>query len=291
MTYFHSSLIASALTVSLASSAAYAYESCNVDLSAGFTINASSIEFLQAESENDEKQRSLYKIVDGKKLLIDNQKIELSDTQQTLVQKYDEKIRHLVPQVRDVAIEGVDLAVDGVNLAFNDLLGEGNKVAADLTKELTLIRAEVVAKLSIEKGISVGIDGLESEELLGKDFDKRIETAVEKAVLNSMGSILIAMGQQMMTAKGDGESFETRMEKFGESIEHEMTARSAVIEEKAQAICVNIAKVDALEEQLKAEVKLLAKTNVFTVTQGHGEETQTTTKYSLNTNRLNDSDN
>jgi hypothetical protein len=271
MTYFHSSLIASALTVSLASSAAYAYESCNINLSAGFTINASSIEFVQAQGENDEKQRSLYKIIDGKKLLVDNQNIALSDAQQALVQKYDEKIRHLVPQVRNVAIEGVDLAVEGVNLAFNALLGEGNNVAADLTKELTLMREDVVTKLSIENGISVGINGLENDELLGKDFDKRIESAVEKAVLNSMGSILIAMGQQMMTAKGDEESFDTRMEKFSESIEDEMTARTAVIEKKAHAICVNIAMVDEIEEQLKAEIAPLSKTNVFTVTQSFNE--------------------
>ena len=278
MTYFHSLLIASALTVSLASSAAYAYESCNVNLSAGFTINASSIEFVQAQGANDEKQRSLYKIIDGKKLLVDNQNIELSDAQQAMVQKYDEKIRHLVPQVRNIAIEGVDLAVEGVNLAFNALLGEGNNVAADLTKELTLIREDVVTKLSIENGISVGIDGLESDQLLGKDFDKRIESAVEKTVLNSMGSILIAMGKHMMTAKGDEESFDSRMEKFSESIEHEMTERTAVIEKKAYAICVNIAMVDEIEEQLKAEIAPLSNTNVFTITQGYGEEIQTTNK-------------
>ena len=271
MTYFHNSLIASALTASIASSAAYAYESCNVDLSAGFTINASSIEFVEAQGENNDKQKSLYKIVDGKKLFVDNQNIELSDAQQVLVQKYDEKIRHLVPQVRNIAIEGVDLAVDGVHLAFNGLLGKGNNVAADLTKELALIREEVVAKLSIENGISVGIDGLESEELLGKDFDKRIETVVEKAVLNSMGSILIAMGQQMMATDDNEESFETRMENFGENIEHEMTARSAVIEKKAEAICLSIAMVDEIEEQLKAEIKPLAKINVFTVTESFNE--------------------
>ena len=272
MTYFHYTLIASALTVSLASSATFAHESCNVDLSAGFTINTSSIEFLQEGSEHDGKQRSLYKIIEGKKLLIDSQNIELTGTQQALLQKYDEKIRQLVPQVKSVAIEGVDLAVDGINLAFNGLLGEGNSVAADLTKELTLIREHVIANLSIEKGISVGVDGLASEELLGKDFEQRIESAIEKAVLNSMGSIMIAIGQQMMAADGDGQNFETRMENFGETIEKEMTVRSAQIEKKAQALCLSIAEVDALEEQLKGQIKPLADTNVFTVTVEHDED-------------------
>lgn len=272
MTYFHATLIASALTVSLASSAVYANKSCNVDLSAGLAINASSIEFLQDEAGKDEKKRSLYKIIDGKKLLVDNQHIDLSDDQQALVKKYDEKIRSLVPQVKNVAIEGVDMAIEGVNLVFNGLLGEGNAVAADLTTELTLIREQVSTNLSIEHGVSVGVEGLESEGLLGKDFDQRIESAVEKAVLNSMGSILIAMGQQMVASDGDERNFETRMENFGENIEHEMTTRSAIIEKKAEALCISIAEVDALEEQLKIEIEPLARINVFTVTQKHYEE-------------------
>jgi hypothetical protein len=272
MTYFHPTLIASALTLSFASTAVYANTSCNVDLSAGFSIKADSTEFLQAEGDNNEKKRSLYTIIAGKKLLVENQEITLSDDQQALVNKYDEKIRHLVPQVKSVAIEGVDLAIEGVNLAFNGLLGEGNAVAADLTTELTLIREQVSTNLSIEHGVSVGVEGLESEGLLGKDFDKRIESAVEKAVLNSMGSILIAMGQQMVASEGDERNFETRMENFGENIEYEMTSRSAVIEKKAEALCISIAEVDALEEQLKLEIEPLAGFNVFTVTQKHYEE-------------------
>ncbi|HBY88402.1 MAG TPA: hypothetical protein DEO86_21325 [Colwellia sp.] len=272
MTYFHSTLIASALTLSFASSAAYANTSCNVDLSAGLAIKVNSIEFLLAEDDSDEKERSLYTIIDGKKLLIENQEIKLSDEQKNLVKKYDEQIRHLVPQVKDVAIEGVDLAIEGVNLAFNGLLGKGNAVAADLTTELTLIREQVSTNLSIEHGVSVGVEGLESEGLLGKDFDKRIESAVEKAVLNSMGSILIAMGQQMVASEGDERNFETRMENFGEKIEHEMTTRSAVIEKKAEALCSSIAEVDALEEQLKLEIEPLAGINIFTVTQKHYQE-------------------
>jgi hypothetical protein len=272
MTYFHVTLIASTLTATLASSAAYAHQSCNVDLSAGFTINENTIEFLQANDDNNKEQRSLYTITGGDKLTVGTDKVALTRSQQAIVKQYDAKIRQLVPQVKSVAIEGVDLAVEGVNLAFNGLLGEGNAVATDLTKELTLIREQVVNNLSIEKGISVGVDGLESEELLGKDFDQRIESAVERAVLNSMGSILMAVGQQMMTADGSENSFETRMENFGDTIEQEMETRTAQIEEKSQALCVNIAKLDEIEERLKAEVESLATTNVFTVTQSSSDE-------------------
>ncbi len=268
MTYFHTTLIASSFTAALISSTVYANESCSVDLSAGFKINKNSIEFLQ--SGNESKDQTLYRINEGSKLFVGNKKLALTAKQKTLVKQYDGKIRQLVPQVKSVAIEGVDLAIDGVNLAFNGLLGEGNAVGADLTKELNLIRDQVTSNLTIENGISVGVDGLESEELLGKDFEQRIESAVEKAVLNSMGSILMAVVQQMMA--GDEGSFETRMEDFGNTIEHEMTTRSDQIEAKAQALCLNIAKLDVLEEKLKAEIEPLATTNVFTVTQSSSDE-------------------
>ncbi len=270
MTYFLTTLIASSFTAALVSSTVYANESCSVDLSAGFKINKNSIEFLQ--SGNESKDQTLYRINEGSKLFVGNKKLALTAKQKTLVKQYDGKIRQLVPQVKSVAIEGVDLAIDGVNLAFNGLLGEGNAVGADLTKELNLIRDQVTSNLTIENGISVGVDGLESEELLGKDFEQRIESAVEKAVLNSMGSILMAVGQQMMAGDGDEGSFETRMEDFGNTIEHEMTTRSEQIEAKAQALCINIAKLDALEEKLKAEIEPLATTNVFTVTQSSSDE-------------------
>ena len=77
---------------------------------------------------------------------------------------------------------------------------------------------------------------------------------------------MVAVGKQMMSADDDGQNFETRMEKFGETIEQEMTVRSAQIEKKAQALCLSIAKVDMLEEQLKTEIEPLASINVFTVT-------------------------
>ncbi len=270
MKFIQPTLLATALTASFASSAVYAHESCNVDLSAGFTINPTTIEFLQ--EENGQENRSLYKITDGKVLSVGGSEVSLSGSQQQLVEKYDAKIRQLVPEVKNVAIEGVDLAVDGVNLAFNGLLGEGNSVAADLTKELKLVREQVATNLTIENGITIGVDGLESNELLGEDFEQRIESAVEKAVLNSMGTILIAVGQQMMTADGDEQSFETRMEEFGENLEQEMNARADKIEAKAEKLCVSIAKLDVLEEQLKAEIEPLNNTNVFTVTQNEHED-------------------
>ncbi len=273
MTLAQTAFIASVLTASFASIDVNAHNACNVDLTAGLSINTDAIEFFESNVNKNEDNHNLYKITQGKYLFIDDKNIELNQSQQALISKYDATIRQLVPQVKSVAIEGVDLAIDGIDLAFNGLLGEDNDVSADLTQELKEIREQVKTKLSIDKGITVGVDGLEGEALLGKDFEQRIEKLVEKTMLNSMGSILMAMGKQMISSDVQEASFEERMEEFADTIEQEMSARAEKISAQAQALCRNIAKVDNLEEQIKDNIKVLAHVNVFTVTHSqYGEE-------------------
>ncbi|MEI6893397.1 MAG: DUF2884 family protein [Colwellia sp.] len=275
MISFHRVLTTMALTSTLLTSTAlyakevYVDESCHVELSAGFTINANSTEFLAESSEEKNEKISLYKITQGKTLFVGSELVELNNTQQKLVNEYDAKIRQLVPLVKHVVIEGINSAAEGVNLAFNGLLGEGNPLAVNLTQELMLMRSQVEANLSIEKGISVDRDGLAGEALLGKDFEQGIKSSIEKAVLNSMGSILLAIGQQMIASDGKEQSFEVRMKNFSDNIKQEIALRTAKIAQKSQELCVKMVKIDALEEQLKTEIKSLATTNIFTVIQGN----------------------
>jgi hypothetical protein len=272
MTIVQTAFIASILTASFAPIDVNAHNACDVDLTAGISINHNTIEFFKAKASKNEDSRNLYKITQGKYLFIDKQSIELSQSQQALISEYDARIRQLVPQVKNVAIEGVDLAIDGIGLAFIGLLGEGNNVSADLTRELEEIREQVTTKLSIEEGVTLGIDGFEGEDLFGKDFEQRIEKLVEKTVLNSMGTMLMAMGKQMISADDKEESFETRMEKFADSIEQEMSVRADTIKAQAQGLCRSIVKVDSLEEQLKDNIKSLSHIDVFTVTYGQYDD-------------------
>jgi len=247
------------------SKALYAHDSCDVDLDAGLTINESSIEFF----DPDNNQHVLYSIDKNYQLMVRGDIVALNDEQQVLVEQYSTSIRAMVPQVRNVAIEGVDLALEGVNLAFNELLGEGNDVGANLTQELSSIKEEVAERFTIEHGFTLG----ENDELLGEQFEQRIESAVEKAVMGSMGSLLVALGQEMMFSGGDNDAFETRMESFGENIEHEMELRVGKIEREAERLCLAVIEIDQLEEKLKSSISPLADINVITakLTRSHDE--------------------
>jgi hypothetical protein len=245
----------------------YAQDACNIELDAGFTLNDTTLEFFNAAQDSEHNKQTLYKIDNDQRLTVHGQGIALNDHQQALVTQYAMSIRAMVPQIRTIAIEGVDLALEGVNLAFNELLGEGNNVGAKLTQELSTLRDEVATRFTAEHGItinenSVNNEGFTGEDILGKEFEQRIKSAVETAVINSMGSLLITMGQEMLFSGGDTNAFETRMDNFGDSIADEMELRAEKIKLKADALCLAIVDIDQLEEKLKTSIVALANINV-----------------------------
>lgn len=261
-------LTAGAIISALTTTSVSAHDSCNVNLDAGFSINQTAIEFL------DDQDKSLYKIVNDNTLMVAGNEVALSSSQQALLTDYSTSIRKVVPQVQTIAIEGVDLAIDGVNLAFNELLGQGNDLGAELTQELTIVRQEIDSRLSVEQGFTIGANGIENGDFLGDEFEQRIESVVEKAVMNSMGSLLVAIGQEMLFSGGDTDAFEARMESFGENIEQQMELRAEKIEHKAEKLCLAVVEIDQLEEQLKSSIEELANIDVISTKQNHNDDHQ-----------------
>lgn len=255
---FNNTLFVATIVATLSATSVLAHNSCDVELEAGININSNSIEFF-----NEKKKNTLYKIDKDENLILDGETIDLDDEQQALVTQYSTRIKAMVPQTRNIVIEGVNLALEGVNLAFDELLGEGNDVGADLSYELSKLKTQVSTRFTLANGVTIGEDGLEGDELLGDEFEQRIESTVEKAIMRSMGSIMMALGQEMISSGGDSNAFETRMENFGEYMEHEMEARADKIEQEANKLCIAVVEIDKLEEQLKAIVEPLADINVI----------------------------
>jgi hypothetical protein len=254
-------LIASALI--LVSSTTFAYEmsfssnSCDADISGGIRITPVALEF----SKN---QKPLYRIVNNEELFVNGEKVDLTYSQQSLVSDYSKRIRAVVPEVRLIAIDAIDLASDGMNLAFNELLGADNDISVEITAQLAEIRQEVDEGFASNKEIYFDEDGFSGEDFFSEDFEQRIENAVEATVQNSIGSLMIAVGQQMLFSGGDMDAFETRMENFGEKIEREMEARGEEIEKRGETLCQSIVVIDKLEGQLADEVEALSGIDLIT---------------------------
>ncbi|GHE86862.1 DUF2884 family protein [Thalassotalea profundi] len=246
-----------ASTSAFAHNASFSTDSCNVEIEGGISITNDSLTF-------SKDKKSLYKI-ENNELFVSDKKVQLTDSQRSLLTQYSTSIRAVVPEVKGVALDAMDLAVDGVNLAFNELLGEGNSVGRELTTELGKLRSEIQFKFDENKTISFDEDGFDGEEFFGEEFEQRIESLVETTITNSMGSLLIAVGQELLFSGGDPDAFEARMEKFGEQIEYEMESRGEQIEKRGEALCGSIANIDNIEELLKSSIDELSDTNFLTV--------------------------
>jgi septation ring formation regulator EzrA len=143
------------------------------------------------------------------------------------------------------------------------LLGEDNTVGQDLITELTKLRQQIDVNLSDEHDIIIGVDGLESDDLLGEDFEQRIESALEKAVMGSMGSLLVALGKQMIN--DDDQGFENKIDTFSQTLEREMESRANIIEDKVEKLCSDFVKLEMIETQLQESIAELQPINVFNV--------------------------
>jgi hypothetical protein len=232
--------------------------SCDVALQGSVRIEKNSIEFLKDE-------KSQYKIINDQELIINNQKVDLNNKQQALVNDYAVSIRNTVPKVKNIALNAIDLATEGVTLALNELLGENNTAVKNLTTELTQVRSEVNHYFTDNKSIYFDENGVKGHDFLSNDFEQRIEALVEETVQSSIGNLLVAIGQEMLTSGGDMKAFEAKMEKFGERIENEMELKASTLETEADSLCKSVAQIDNLEEQLKNAVPMLNQTNVLTV--------------------------
>jgi hypothetical protein len=240
-----------------------AHQSCDIELSAGLTIKPRSITFFEQGSGRGNSERALYTIMDSKSLSIRGEKILLTHEQLTLINAYDIHIRQLVPKVKNIAIEGVDLAIDGVSITFNSLLGEDNTVGQELITELNVLKQKIDVNLSGEHDIIIGVDGFESDVLLGEDFEQRIESAMEKAVMGSMGSLLVALGKQMISDEEHG--FENKIDTFSQTIEREMESRAKIIEDKVQKLCSDFITLEMIETQLQESIAELQSINILNV--------------------------
>lgn len=254
--------------VSFISAPLFAANNCQVELSTAMHIDSNTTAFIEDKADTSRESGSvkiLYTIENNKELSIGKQKVQLTALQQKLISQYDIKIRSLIPEVRAVATESIDSAIEGITVAFSDFLGRNNRVTKGLNKKLTALKTQINNNLDINKGIDIGIEGLASENLLGHDFEQRIQRDIQQVVINSMGDILMVLGQKMLLSGGQGPDLETQINNFRMTIDHEIQTRTAEIGKKTNLLCADAIVLDELEEKIRHDIPQLKAINVFTV--------------------------
>ncbi|WP_105201140.1 MULTISPECIES: YggN family protein [unclassified Pseudoalteromonas] len=223
-----------------ANSLSFGSEQCNIEFK-----NDVRIEPQRLQITNTNNQHLVYS---SGLLEVDGQPVELNAEQQQALDDYTDKVRTYMPEVAQIALDGVKIAgvaLEEVGAAFGI---SHNEALSDIVENIGIN----IEQTFYQDGAFVM--GKQSFEQLGNDiesqFDEDFEQAVEQAMVQSIGSIFIALGSELLGSGGDMDEFEQRMERLGEQVEQRVELQASQIEQRADALCHSFSELAQQEAQL-----------------------------------------
>ncbi|MBE0364718.1 hypothetical protein PULV_a2472 [Pseudoalteromonas ulvae UL12] len=229
-------------------------ESCNIDIQQTLKISPNILEI-----ENNDHQ--VMQIDQQGRLFINQQEVDVTSAQQTMLMQYADGLRANMPQVAEIALEGVKIA----GIALDEV---GTAFGLHNTDSMTRLMDEVSVKIneSFYQDGSFVIDQsnfTNIENHFDEQFDQEIERAMEEAVMNSIGSLLVSLGSELLGAGGNMEEFENRMTRMGEQIELKVEAQAHQLEARADALCGSIEQLAQTEKTLQQSLPILKGYDLF----------------------------
>lgn len=221
-------------------SISFGSERCDIEFKNDLRLDPQSLEITNANNQ--------HLVFAHGQLTIDGQIVDLDAQQQQAFTDYADGVRTYMPEVAQIALDGVKIAgvaIEEVGTAFgiqhSDALKDlVNQIGVNIEATFYQNGAFVMGKQSFEQ---LG-DDIEAQ------FDEDFEQAMEQAVLQSIGSVFIALGSELIGSGGDMEEFEQRMERLGEQVEQRVELQAANIEKRADALCLSFTELAQQEQQL-----------------------------------------
>ena len=219
---------------------------CNVSLNYDLSVKPN---MMVVSDNGDEKYR-----IEQSQLYVDGKKVQLDNEQIKLLNQYSDEVYDQVPQVIDLVNDAMEMASGAVSITMNSLLGDdaGGKI-----DELMKGIEERVAKVAYQDGSEFYLGATEST--IDNAFDNEFEQQIEDAVKNSIGSIMISLGSQLISSEGGSfdekiASFEQKMEQMGKDIETQIETKAQSLEYKADAMCDNFEALASLETKVRQAI-------------------------------------
>ncbi|WP_144213582.1 YggN family protein [Shewanella donghaensis] len=230
---------------------------CNVALNYDVTVEPQKLSF-------SEKGAELYRVELGK-LYVDGKQVELNDEQTELLSDYSEKVSQQIPEIIDLVNDAVILATDAVSMALTPIFGDAT--GAKLDELLAGIQTRV-DQAAYQQGDKFYLGA--TEDSLENAFNEEFEQEMEQMIKNSMGSFMMALGAEMMSAEGGSfdekmASFSSKMETIGEDIEMQISEQSDAIEAKAEKVCADFEEIMVLESELRESIPELSTYELATL--------------------------
>lgn len=237
------------LSISLLSSAVFA-ESCDVNFKYGVVIDPLHVRLLN-------KGTTYIQITSNKQLFISGREIILNNKQEKLLETYAKTIRSQVPEIVSIAIAGVDVGLEAVNKVIGGLTGENSSAHQKLQERFTDMHWRLRGRFnhSDENYFIAPQDFDDFDEIFSGEFEKEIE----HIITDSLGSILMAVGEAMINNESDNNEnrdgdFNSRMENLGKDLKIGLITQTNALDKKVKLFCENLKQLNVLEEQIRSTI-------------------------------------
>ncbi|WP_351018994.1 YggN family protein [Shewanella sp. AC91-MNA-CIBAN-0169] len=225
-------------------------EKCNVTLNYDVTVEPKK---LQISDNGSEKYR-----VELDQLYVDGKKVTLTAKQQTLLTQYSDELSRQVPEVIYLVGDVVVIASQAVNMALTPIFGDAT--GSQIDKLMTGIQTRIDT-MAYQQGDKFYLGSTDSS--IEHAFNEEFEQEIEQMVTNSMGSLMMTLGSQIMSSEGGSfeekmNTFSQKMDNVGKDIEQQLESQSQGLEQRADKICDNFEGLLVLESQVRKSIPELA---------------------------------
>lgn len=254
------SLLASAVVLGTFSLNAMAHQNtqCNIEFENDLVINSSSV-MLQ------DNGATLWQIDKDGQLTLNNKAVEVNNETRLLLRDYQAGIRSQTTDTIALVEDALIMASEALSTVVSELTGKTLDEYPAMQKALAKI-SDAANQVVVQDGDNTYLYGSRLDNI-DQAFGPEFEQAIEEAVSQSMGSIMMLVGQAMTSGEGSFEqrmeAFGQKMEKFGENLEAKMDIKAAALEQRGEAICSQVSKLDTLETRIQQQIPAMQQYDLF----------------------------
>ncbi len=256
---FAMAFIARSLLISSMFVGAVQAQQCDINFAHGVIIDPAHIRIVN--------QGQTYVQVNGEhQLFVNGREVKLSPEQQAQLSEYTAGIREQVPAIVSIAIEGVELGLKAVNKVISGLTGENSASHQQFQEKFDEMKWRLRARFnhSDDSYYIAPQDFDDFDEVFAGEFEKEIESIVS----DSVGTILIAVGEAMthreeQSSEQRVETFDQRIETMANDIKLGISNQANALEVKAEKICARLIALDEIENRLQLEIPALSEFNLI----------------------------
>lgn len=238
-------------------------EKCDVSFKYGAVIDPLHVRILKDEV-------TYIQITQNKQLFISGREIILSNKQIALLNEYSKSLRTQIPEIVSIAIEGVNVGLDAVNKSIGGFTGKDSKSHQLFQKRFNEMQWNLRSRFNhSEKSYFIAPQNFNDfDEIFSGEFEKEIEHIMSQ----SLGSILMAVGNAMVERTSQDSDnkknksaikLDSNMSILEKELISELREKTYALDQKAKVFCENLKELNKLENAINSNIPDLSQLDLI----------------------------